>query len=59
MSLLMPEYERQLRAAARRLAGNPAAVSATPSHGGLGARLFLVLTRPSRSPLRWRWPGSC
>lgn len=44
MSLLMPEYERQLRAAARRLAGNPAAVSATPSHGGLGARLFLVLT---------------
>jgi hypothetical protein len=39
----MPEYERQLRAAARRLAGDPEP-SAKPLHGGLGARLFLGLT---------------
>ena len=43
MSLLMPEYERQLRAAARRLAGDSAA-SAEPSRSGLGSRLSLALT---------------
>jgi hypothetical protein len=43
MSLLMPEYEQQLRAAARRLAGG-AEVEAKPSQGGLGSRLFLALT---------------
>lgn len=47
MSLLMPEYERQLRAAARRLARNPdepvEPVRAARG-GGLGSRLFLALT---------------
>jgi mono/diheme cytochrome c family protein len=43
MSLLMPEYERQLRAAARRLAGDPAAPT-KPSRGGLGSRLFVGLS---------------
>lgn len=43
MSLLMPEYERQLRAAARRLAGDSAVEEPWP-RGGLGSRLFLGLT---------------
>lgn len=43
MSLLMPEYERQLRVAARRLAGN-AAASAKASHRGVGSRPFLAFT---------------
>lgn len=41
MSLLMPEYERQLRAAARRLARDAAA--AKPSRGRLGSWLLLGL----------------
>lgn len=43
MTPLMPEYERQLRAAARRLAGDPAA-RAKASHVGPGSRLFFALT---------------
>ncbi len=43
MSLLMPEYERQLRAAARRLARDSGATE-EPSHGGLGSRLLVALT---------------
>jgi hypothetical protein len=43
MSLLMPEYQRQLRAAARRLAGH-SLTTAKPSRGGLGSWLLLALT---------------
>lgn len=46
MSLLMPEYERQLRAAGRRLAGelDTPGAPAAPSLSGLGSRLFLGFT---------------
>jgi hypothetical protein len=47
MSLLMPEYERQLRAAARRLARHPDEATRpvrASRGGGLGSRLFLALT---------------
>lgn len=43
MSLLMPEYERQLRAAARRLAGDSAAV-VKPARSRLGSWLLLGFT---------------
>jgi hypothetical protein len=42
MSLLMPEYDRQLRAAARRLAGD-SQTSSSPSRGGLGSWVLLGL----------------
>ena len=42
MTLLMPEYERQLRAAARRLTSDPGAPPQA-SRGGLGSRLFVAI----------------
>ena len=43
MSLLMPEYERQLRAAARRMAGAGVA-PARPARGPVGSRLLMAVT---------------